>query len=45
MGYAFVVGESTLATEERKHLHRLGLPKERITFSGFWRHETSAQAA
>ncbi|MFD5002429.1 siderophore-interacting protein [Streptomyces mutabilis] len=45
MGYAFVVGESTLATEGRKHLHRLGLPKDRITFSGFWRHETSAQAA
>ncbi|MFH9434885.1 siderophore-interacting protein [Streptomyces rochei] len=43
--YAFVVGESTLATEGRKHLHRLGLPKDRITFSGFWRHETSAQAA
>ncbi|KFG71908.1 hypothetical protein FM21_30545 [Streptomyces mutabilis] len=32
-GYAFVVGESTLATEGRKHLHRLRLPKGRITFS------------
>ncbi|MEV0222594.1 siderophore-interacting protein [Streptomyces sp. NPDC050704] len=38
-GYAFVVGESTLATEGRRHLHRAGLPKKRITFSGFWKHE------
>ncbi|MBF4602749.1 siderophore-interacting protein [Curtobacterium sp. VKM Ac-2884] len=38
-GYAFVVGESTLATEGRRHLHRAGLPKARITFSGFWKHE------
>ncbi|MFJ3895608.1 MULTISPECIES: siderophore-interacting protein [unclassified Streptomyces] len=38
-GYAFIVGESTLATEGRRHLRALGLPKERITFSGFWRHE------
>ncbi|WP_420037141.1 siderophore-interacting protein [Streptomyces sp. cg28] len=37
-GYAFVVGESTLATEGRRHLHRAGLPKDRITFSGFWKH-------
>ncbi len=44
-GYAFVVGESTLATEGRRHLHRLGLPKDRITFSGFWRHEATARAA
>ncbi|MHC3470997.1 siderophore-interacting protein [Streptomyces sp. 7R007] len=43
-GYAFVVGESTLATEGRRHLRRLGLPKERIFFSGFWRHETSQAA-
>ncbi|MFI2508118.1 siderophore-interacting protein [Streptomyces sp. NPDC018972] len=43
-GYAFVVGESTLATEGRRHLHRAGLPKERITFSGFWKHE-ALQAA
>lgn len=43
-GYAFVVGESTLATEGRRHLHRLGLPKERITFSGFWKHEAMAAA-
>ncbi|MFT4217299.1 MAG: siderophore-interacting protein [Micropruina sp.] len=35
--YAFVVGESTLATEGRRTLRRAGLPKERITFSGFWR--------
>ncbi len=38
-GYAFVVGESRLATEGRRHLHRAGLPKARITFSGFWKHE------
>lgn len=44
-GYAFVVGESTLATEGRRHLHRLGLPKERITFSGFWKHEKARAAA
>lgn len=37
--YAFVVGESRLATEGRRHLHRAGLPKSRITFSGFWKHE------
>ena len=37
-GYGFVVGESTLATEGRRQLHRLGLPKDRITFSGFWKH-------
>jgi NADPH-dependent ferric siderophore reductase len=37
-GYAFVVGESTLAAEGRRHLHRIGLPKARITFSGFWKH-------
>ncbi|MFJ3669505.1 siderophore-interacting protein [Streptomyces sp. NPDC090106] len=43
-GYAFVVGESTLATEGRRHLHRQGLAKDRIFFSGFWRHE-SRQAA
>ncbi len=35
--YAFVVGESTLATEGRRTLQRAGLAKERITFSGFWK--------
>jgi NADPH-dependent ferric siderophore reductase len=39
--YAFVVGESTLATEGRRHLHRSGVPKSRITFSGFWKREKS----
>ncbi|MEU9735996.1 siderophore-interacting protein [Streptomyces sp. NPDC048002] len=43
-GYAFLVGESALATEGRRHLHRAGLPKDRITFSGFWKHE-AAEAA
>ncbi|MFJ5213902.1 siderophore-interacting protein [Streptomyces sp. NPDC088354] len=37
--YAFVVGESGLSTKGRRHLHRAGLPKDRITFTGFWKHE------
>ncbi len=37
-GYAYVVGESRLAAEGRRALHRGGLPKERITFSGYWKH-------
>ncbi len=44
-GYAFVVGESTLATEGRRHLVRAGLPKDRITFSGFWKSEKKAKVA
>ncbi|RFA10688.1 hypothetical protein B7R54_16855 [Subtercola boreus] len=40
--YAFIVGESTLATEGRRALHRAGLPKSRITFSGFWKHAPAA---
>ncbi|WP_329459604.1 siderophore-interacting protein [Streptomyces sp. NBC_01497] len=40
-GYAFVVGESTLATEGRRHVHRAGLPKGRITFSGYWKHDAA----
>ncbi|MEU9189770.1 siderophore-interacting protein [Streptomyces sp. NPDC048484] len=43
-GYAFIVGESTLATEGRRHLHRSGLPKSRITFSGFWKRESHEKA-
>ncbi|MEV5158842.1 siderophore-interacting protein [Streptomyces sp. NPDC053728] len=43
--YAFVVGESTLATEGRRHLVRAGLPKDRITFSGFWKSERTKQLA
>lgn len=35
--YAFVVGESGLATQGRRALHRAGLAKDRITFSGFWK--------
>ncbi|MDX3070817.1 siderophore-interacting protein [Streptomyces sp. MI02-7b] len=42
--YAFVVGESGLSTKGRRHLHRAGLPKHRITFSGFWRHEAHQPA-
>ncbi|TPW72284.1 siderophore-interacting protein [Schumannella sp. 10F1B-5-1] len=37
--YAYVVGESDLATSGRRHLRRLGLAKERIFFSGYWRSE------
>nr|WP_300147906.1 siderophore-interacting protein [Propionicimonas sp.] len=36
-GYAFVVGESGLATGGRRALKKAGLPTSRITFSGFWR--------
>jgi NADPH-dependent ferric siderophore reductase len=35
--YAYVVGESALATGGRRHLHASGLPKNRITFSGYWK--------
>jgi NADPH-dependent ferric siderophore reductase len=44
-GYAFVVGESTLAAEGRRHLVRAGLPKGRITFSGFWKSEKKEKVA
>lgn len=40
--YAFVVGESTLATGGRRVLNVNGIPKERITFSGFWRARRAA---
>ncbi|QTE30631.1 siderophore-interacting protein [Pengzhenrongella sicca] len=43
--YAFVVGESSLATQGRRLLHRAGLPKARITFSGFWKHSPTASIA
>jgi NADPH-dependent ferric siderophore reductase len=43
--YAFIVGESNLATKGRRHLHRAGRPKDRITFSGFWKHEARSQVA
>ena len=35
--YAFVVGESGLATGGRRHLKRAGLPASRITFCWFWK--------
>jgi len=35
--YAFVVGESGLATGGRRALVRAGLPASRITFSGYWK--------
>ncbi|WP_277959941.1 SIP domain-containing protein [Frigoribacterium faeni] len=31
------MGESALATSGRRHLHAAGLPKNRITFSGYWK--------
>lgn len=37
LSYAFVVGEQALAAGGRRHLVALGLPKDRITFSGYWR--------
>lgn len=43
-GYTFVVGESTPAAEGRRHPHRAGLPKDRIFFSGFWKHEAHQAA-
>lgn len=39
--YAFLVGESRLATEGRRQLVRQGLPKDRITFCGFWKSPTT----
>lgn len=42
--YAFVVGESSLATEGRRALCRAGLSKKRITFSGFWKAEVERPA-
>lgn len=35
--FAYVVGESKLATEGRRHLVRTGVPKSRISFVGYWR--------
>jgi NADPH-dependent ferric siderophore reductase len=37
-GCAYVVGESDLAAEGRRALHRAGVPKARIVFSGYWKH-------
>ncbi|MFT4108393.1 siderophore-interacting protein [Propionicimonas sp.] len=36
-GYAFVVGESSLATGGRKALKKAGLAASRISFTGYWR--------
>ncbi|WP_188133216.1 siderophore-interacting protein [Streptomyces boluensis] len=42
-GYAWVCGESALATGARRHLHReRGLPKSGIAFVGYWRTGRSA---
>ncbi|WP_291278035.1 siderophore-interacting protein [Galactobacter sp.] len=37
--YAYLVGESKLATGARRAMVGHGVPKDRITFSGFWRHD------
>ncbi len=34
---AYVVGERILATEGRRHLVKVGVPKGRISFVGYWR--------
>ena len=36
-GYAYVVGESGLATGGRKAMKKAGLPTSRISFTGYWR--------
>ncbi|GAB3411309.1 siderophore-interacting protein [Schumannella luteola] len=41
--YAYLVGESDLATSGRRHVRGLGLVKERIFFSGYWRQERRPQ--
>ena len=38
--YAYVVGESALVRQSRRALHRAGIPKARITFSGYWKHKS-----
>ena len=43
--YAFLVGESGLATGARRHLVRSGLAKDRITFCGFWKASTRQRQA
>lgn len=35
--YAYLVGESSLATGARRLLRKAGLPTSQITFSGFWK--------
>lgn len=35
--YGFVAGEQGLVSELRRHWVKAGLPKDRITFSGYWR--------
>ncbi|MGO2632264.1 MAG: siderophore-interacting protein [Galactobacter sp.] len=37
--YAYLVGESSLATGARRAMVSHGVAKDRITFSGFWRHD------
>jgi NADPH-dependent ferric siderophore reductase len=37
--YAYLVGESKLATGARRAMVKHGVAKDRITFSGFWRHD------
>lgn len=44
-GYAYLVGESALATGLRRHLvNERGLPKQAISFVGYWRHGVAASS-
>lgn len=40
--WGYTVGEQALATGGRRHLVGLGVPKNRITFVGYWRYGKSA---
>ncbi len=42
---AYVAGEQTLATEGRRHLVKVGVPKSRIVFIGHWRAEPEREAS
>ncbi|GAB7040156.1 MULTISPECIES: SIP domain-containing protein [Catenuloplanes] len=43
-GYAYLVGESTLATGGRRHLvEDRGLPKAHVDFVGYWRQGHAAR--
>lgn len=37
LSYAYLVGESTLATSGRRALKKVGLPVSRISFTGYWK--------
>lgn len=44
-GYAFAIGESSLATGARRHLvNDRGIPKTHVDFVGYWKHGRAAQS-